>query len=215
MAARGFHQGRTPTRACVNAPRRELARATGLTMTGVAALNLVVLMLAVQRAGSRSSRRQYGSAQLLRRLDRCNAKGPALTCSERAGPNRAIRNAASLGCLNARDEGMVDAATSQPGPQRDPEDWRGGASGRRITSGLALSSQPLTCAGSEIATNPGDQGSAAQCGQGQVRPDIEGHGAPPRSHWAPQPQPPLYSVWAQAAVAGSTQWLTMLKGRRR
>ena len=87
-----------------------------------------------------------------------------------------------------------------------------GASGRRITSGLALSSPPLTCAGSEIATNPGDQGSAAQCGQGQVRPDIEGHGAPPRSHWAPQPQPPLYSVWAQAAVAGSTQWLTMLKG---
>src|SRR5215204_4348207 len=36
-----------------------------------------------------------------------------------------------------------------------------GASGRRITSGLALSSPPLTCAGSEIATNPGDQGSAA------------------------------------------------------
>ena len=81
-----------------------------------------------------------------------------------------------------------------------------GASGRRITSGLALSSPPLTCAGSEIATNPGDQGSAAQCGQGEVRPDIEGHGAPPRSYWAPQPQPALYSVWAQAAVAGSTQW---------
>jgi len=76
MAARGFHQGRTPTRACVNAPRRELARATGLTMTGVAALNLVVLMLAVQRAGSRSSPRQYGSAQLLRRLDRLQCERP-------------------------------------------------------------------------------------------------------------------------------------------
>src|SRR4051794_23854794 len=86
--------------------------------------------------------------------------------------------------------------------------------GRRITSGLALSSPPLTCAGSQIATNPGDQDSAAQCGQGEVRPDIEGHGAPPRSYWAPQPQPALYSVWAQAAVAGSTQWLTMLKGGR-
>src|SRR5829696_7133930 len=54
-----------------------------------------------------------------------NAKGPALTWSERAGPNSgAIRNAAPLGCLNARDERMVDAltkpATSQPGPQRNP-----------------------------------------------------------------------------------------------
>ena len=48
-----------------------------------------------------------------------------------------------------------------------------------------VSSPPLTCAGSQIATNPGDQGSAAQCGQGEVRPDIEGHGAPPRSHWGP------------------------------
>src|SRR5215218_4986964 len=58
----------------------------------------------------------------------CNAKGPALTWSERAGPNSgAIRNAAPLACLNARDERMVDAltkpATSQPGPQRNPEGW--------------------------------------------------------------------------------------------
>ena len=38
-----------------------------------------------------------------------NAKGPALTWSERAGPNSgAIRNAAPLGCLNARYERMVD-----------------------------------------------------------------------------------------------------------
>ena len=33
---------------------------------------------------------------------------------------------------------------------------------RPITSGSALSSPLLTCAGSQIATNPGDQGSAAQ-----------------------------------------------------
>src|SRR5215217_3335607 len=198
MAARGFHQGRTPTRACVNAPRRELARATGLTMTGVAALNWSCSCSLSSARAPGAAPDSMGPPSSCAASTGCNAKGPALTCSEKAGPNRAIRNAAPLGCLNARDEGMVDAATSQPGPQRDPEDWRGGASGRRITSGLALSSQPLTCAGSEIATNPGDQGSAAQCGQGQVRPDIEGHGAPPRSHWAPQPQPPLYSVWAQA-----------------
>ena len=42
-----------------------------------------------------------------------NAKGPALTWSERAGPNSgAIRNAAPLGCLNARDERMVDEPTT-------------------------------------------------------------------------------------------------------
>ena len=91
-----------------------------------------------------------------------------------------------------------------------------GVSGRRITSGLALSSPPLTCAGSQIATNPDDQGSAAQRSQGEVRPDIEGHGAPPRSHWAPQPKRAPYSVLAQAAVAGSTQRLTrdLLNGGR-
>ena len=91
-----------------------------------------------------------------------------------------------------------------------------GVSGRRITSGLALSSPPLTCAGSQIATNPDDGGGAAQRSQGEVRPDIEGHGAPPRRHWAPQPKRAPYSVLAQAAVAGSTQRLTrdLLNGGR-
>ena len=42
-------------------------------------------------------------------LSEARRQGPALTWSERAGPNSgAIRNAAPLGCLNARDERMVD-----------------------------------------------------------------------------------------------------------
>ena len=112
-------------------------------------------------------------------------------------------------------------ATEGKGGRRPPFEFRRGGmargvSGRRITSGLALSSPPLTCAGSQIATNPDDQGSAAQRSQGEVRPDIEGHGAPPRSHWAPQPKRAPYSVLAQAAVAGSTQRLTrdLLNGGR-
>ena len=52
---------------------------------------------------------KYGLAQLLRLRPPATLKGPALTWSERAGPNSgAIRNAAPLGCLNARDERMVD-----------------------------------------------------------------------------------------------------------
>jgi hypothetical protein len=46
----------------------------------------------------------------------CNAKGPALTWSERAGPkSEAIRKAAPLGCLNARDERIVDSVGAEGG----------------------------------------------------------------------------------------------------
>ena len=111
-----------------------------------------------------------------------------------------------------RPPGATTSAPPSPLKRSTPAEWAG--SQRRNGAGLALSSPPLTCAGSQIAANPGDQGSAAQRGQGEVRPDIEGHRAPPRSHWAPQPKPALYSVWAQAAVAGSTQWVTEISAER-
>ena len=72
-----------------------------------AAMLLVKAREAEQRRSPLEAERLRSNARHMRASS--NAKGPALTWSERAGPNSgAIRNAAPLGCLNARYERMVD-----------------------------------------------------------------------------------------------------------